>query len=131
MTQIDPTQLQVVPVNALTVPPEGPVTIPLLLDFTQFSSFQVDLSQFIQLNRVSRIQGIIIDNQDGAVGVVCEIAKLGLRIPSAAGLTTFSLLPTPNPGLLSFYGVGGGDPNAIVRINLTNYALETSQLYAQ
>lgn len=122
-TQINAAALQAISVNAVSVPPEGPVTIPLLLDFTVNSSFELDLQNFIAQNRITRVQGIFIDNLDGAAAVIVTEARTGIRIHCPTGDQVYAPLPSANPCTLLFAGFGG-DPNALVRVNLYNYPVE-------
>lgn len=127
MTQIDPSQLQFIPVDALSVPPEGPIGVPLQLDFTRNSSFILDLQNFTAQNKISMVQGIYMLNPStSSATILCVESRTGVTIPCPVGFGTYAPLPTANPSTLLFFGVG--DPNEICKVLLLNYPVEPAQL---
>lgn len=127
-TQINVATLRAIAVNAMRVPPEGPVAIPVDLDFTTNSEFEIDLQNFIALNRVSMIQGVYINNSEGAAVVIIEISSTKLRIPCTTAGYVFAPLPTSNPCTIRIFSPG--DPNGLVKVIFFNYPVEPSQLFA-
>lgn len=78
-------------------PCEGPKVVPIGCDFTQASSYLVDLKTLVQQNKISNVQALYVDNSDNAqpTTIIVNVQNQRIIIPafSQAYLMLLSNLP--------------------------------------
>jgi hypothetical protein len=103
-------------VQGLTVPPEGPRAIPLVLDFSATNEYDLNLQNMVQRNFVSQIQAIWFDNSNNGSSLTIKIPGLQ-NVIVGAGRQGYINVLCPNPPVLSFISGGG----ILVYVDLLNY----------
>lgn len=99
-------------------PCEGTKVVPLPLDFSTDTEFDLDLSLAVQQSKISMLQTLFIDLSDTASAMVVTIDPLGLKQTIVANGRTQGYYPvlSPNPPLITFVCASG----QIERIFLIN-----------
>lgn len=100
------------------VPCEGAMCIPLVLDFSSFAEFDLDLSQFEQQGRFSMVQSLFIDLSDTASAMVVVIDPAGVKQTIVANGNTqgYYTVLAPNPTKITFSCASG----QVERVHLVN-----------
>lgn len=100
---IDPKTLKVVVPHNQELPDEGPVSIPLILDFSgAVGTYTVDLLNLQQQGFISRVQCLYIDNADGSAPLTVTINGSNQRIVAPANTQGYYPVLCPNPAKLQF-----------------------------
>lgn len=104
----------------MTLPPEGPVSIPQYLDFSAVTAIDVDLSQLIDDGTVSFISGIYFDNSANAhdVTIKCRGTNQEIIIPASA--QGWYPVEVVNPPLFTFTQSAVG---ALLKILFFNFPI--------
>lgn len=114
---VDPKKLPVYTVQNLLVPKEGPRAIPLLLDFSLSQAYSLNLQNSEELQRVTMIQGVYIDNAASATNVTVSNPITGQSVTVAAGHQAFKSLFVPYPSQINFFSTSG----IVLKFQLTNF----------
>jgi hypothetical protein len=111
------------PVFNMTLPAEGPVSVPLNYDFAASQEYNVDLTELVNNGVISFVSGAWIDNQDNAeaVTLVCNATGMRVVIP-ANSQAWYSLLATNPPLFTLTTDAAGGD----MRILFVNFPVWNS-----
>lgn len=109
--------LQFVSVQDLTVDPKGPASIPVLLDWSQASQYNLDLSHFIQQQKVSLIQAVYIENGSGTQPLQIQIPGTRQTLQIPAGSEAYLMLIAANPLTMSFLSTDGANKSTIHLLN--------------
>jgi hypothetical protein len=107
----------------MTLPPEGPSAIPVVLNFTESDGEQeIDLTEAINNGLVSYISGVFVEAFDTTAGSLeIEINAIGQRIRVAANSFATFPLPVPNPPKFKARSIDGFD--GIARLHFVNFPL--------
>lgn len=98
-----------IPTKNALIPPEGPKTVPVTLDFVSNPSIDLDFSNMMQLGYISLIQGVYIDNSQGAAAVNCITIMSDQIISCPAGYQGyFPLLCPSNQAKFTLISTGNG-----------------------
>lgn len=104
----------------MTLPPEGPGVIPIVVDFDGITETEIDLSQLTDSGTISYVSGVQVDTLEGTAGAVrLECNATGQRIEAAFGGITIMPLFQPNPPKIIARAVDGY--TGIVRLHFTNF----------
>lgn len=103
--------------RTLGMPGEGPKLIPLNLDFTQNSTYTVDLSSLMTRNFISMIQSLYADNLDNTQPMTIQIDKSQQRMEIDAGDQCYRPVLVPNPALMTFSCPGGAANVTVLLLN--------------
>lgn len=109
--------LGVYPTTSYCAPPEGPRTIPLSLNFSQFDTWLLDLVLIRQQAKLTRCQGLFIDNSANtqALTIHTDLANQQVIVPAGwQGYSNILCNDTPN---LKFSSAGGSNAT----VHLTNF----------
>lgn len=88
-----------------TVPPEGPLSVPIRLDFTVDTTFSLDYTP--QQKAFSILQGIYIDNRANGSAIQLDVAGTGQTITCPANSQGYFTVLSTNPIKLTFTSLGG------------------------
>jgi hypothetical protein len=102
------------------IPPEGPVAIPLTLDFsiaTGLSQYTIDLSQQEWQNRISMVQSIFIDLSATGVALTLQDLNSGHTIVANAHTQGWYSILSPVPTRYQINCDGGANNVAIFLCN--------------
>ena len=119
MALLNQQQLPVVDVRNQLLPDEGPACIPLILDFTTNSTYDIDLSLFMDKGFLSIIQTMWIDTSNAGVPLTVTInngSQQTLKI--AKDTQGYYNVLVSNPASLSFSCPGGPSNLVIILINV-------------
>lgn len=105
-------------VMGATVPPEGPRTLAVGLDFTQASQYSLDLQNLQQRNFFSMLQGLFVDNSQNPASLTINFPNTGQNLIFEAGTQAYITTLCQNPAKLVF--ISSGDVSAVV-VYLLNY----------
>lgn len=106
----------------MTLPPEGPGAIPIVIDFDGISETEVDLTQLVNDGLISYVSGVqvdLLDIADGALQLECN--GTGQRLQASAGGITFLPLFLPNPPKISVRAIDG--LSGVVRLHFLNFPI--------
>lgn len=103
--------------RTLGMPGEGPKMVPVPTDFTLNDSYEVDLSNFVQMGRISMVQSIYVDNADGAVAITILVELGSQRLIVPAGEQAYLPILVPNPIKLTISSPGGASSAVVFLIN--------------
>lgn len=117
MPSVDTSQLSVQSVNAQMIPDEGPKSISVGLDFSLFSSYTLDLSNFIQRNRISMIQGVFMDNSGGGSTLEIDFSNTGQKMKIAPNRQGYRMVLCPNPANNITFTSTAGVPLTVILLN--------------
>jgi len=117
MQRINQQALTFQTVNCQTVPPEGPRTVPLILDFSQTSTYSLSLQNMMSRNFISMIQGIFVDNSANGSPIQINVPTTGQTLQVAPNRQAYLVLLCPNPVSLNFSSNGG----IAVNVTLLNF----------
>jgi hypothetical protein len=119
---IDSNSCNVQPMDrSLGMPGEGPKMVPLSTDFTLNDTYEVDLSNFVQMGRISMVQSIYVDNADGAVAITILVELGSQRLIVPAGQEAYLPILVPNPIKLTISSPGGA---ASAKVFLINFPIQ-------
>lgn len=105
------------------VPCEGPRTVPLTLDFSLADTYYVTTQQMTNLQRLSMIQAVYLDNAGQATPLICISPTTGQRVIMAPGKQGYRNMLCPNPGQLNFVSESG----AILKVQILNFPVIDSE----
>jgi hypothetical protein len=106
--------------RTMGMPEGGPKMIPLPLDFTARSDYELDLSNLMMRGFIDMIQTVYVDNLDGGVAVQIDVDTGRQRLDVAAGAQAYLPILVPNPAKLTFTSTGGA---ATVTVYLLNFPI--------
>lgn len=115
---ISQTQLSYISVLGLTVPPEGPRSVPLPLDFTKTNQYQLNLQNMVSRNFISMIQALWVDNSQNPATLTISLPQTGQNIIFEPGEQGYVNVLSPNPPIINFLSTGNV---AGVFVELLNY----------
>ena len=104
--QLDASGLSYYAVNGQMVAPEGPRSIPLLLDFTQTTDYEVNLQNQQARAFISMVQAVFVDNSANASPLTVTMPDSGQSIIVAPGHQGYYNVICPNPARISFSTTG-------------------------
>lgn len=104
----------------MTLPAEGPVTVPVNVDFAllNVTSNEIDLTQLINDKWVSFFSGAYIDNKDNPNDLRLLVNSTFQRIDWPAGKQGWVPLYIPNPPIIT---LSQGAPTGQVQIQFVNF----------
>lgn len=107
----------------MTLPPEGPGVIPIVVNFTEADEEQeIDLTQIVNDGVVSYISGVYIDTLQLNGGVFeLEIPVTGQRVRINESATGTMPLFVPNPPKLIARRISGIANESPVRLQFVNF----------
>jgi hypothetical protein len=103
-------------------PKEGPVTIPLNIDFTAQSSYQFDATYIQQKGYVSLLQSIYVDNSLANVPFIMQVATTNQIVKVPAYSEAYIPLPITNKLALNFSSGSG----LVIPVQLMNIAINAT-----
>jgi hypothetical protein len=115
--KLDQSQLRTVSINGQQVPCEGPRVVPVALDFSLTTEYDLQLQNFEARNFISMIQGLFIDNSLSASPLSIVFENSGQTIKIAPGHQAYKAVLCPNPAFISFLSEGGTS----VKVLLLNF----------
>ena len=122
MASVDTSQLNVQSVNAQMIPDEGAKSIAVGLDFSTQTSYTLDLSNFIQRNRISLIQGLFMDNSAGSTTL--EVSFPSTRSEHQNGTQSprvpYRAVPEPSQRYFVHFNVGSSLTVILLNFPVTN-----------
>ena len=104
------------------VPCEGAKVIPLLLDFSAFTEYDIDLSQLESQSRFSMLQTIFIDLSDTATALVVIVTDVLQQIVANGHTQGYYPILVPNPSKLQIQCLSG----QVERLHLINVPIAGS-----
>lgn len=104
-------------VNGQQVPPEGPRAVPLVLDFSLTTEYDLNLQNMESRNFITMIQSMFIDNSQSQVPFMVSFPNTGQTIQVAPNRQGYFQVLCPNPASMSFLSNGG----AVVKVQLLNF----------
>jgi hypothetical protein len=105
------------PVFNMTLPAEGPVSVPLNYDFAASQEYNVDLTELVNNGVISFVSGAWIDNQDNAEAVTLVCNATGMRIVIPANSQAWYSLLATNPPLFTLTTEAAGGDMRILFVN--------------
>ena len=99
---ISPTSLATVVTPNQLVPAEGPKVMPILLNFTNSTAFQLDLTLQEQQAYISMVQTVYIDASAATAEITLTIPGTGQVIKAKAGTQGYYPVLAPVPTRLEF-----------------------------
>lgn len=99
------------------IPREGPKCMPIQLLFSVAVQYDLDLTNIQQLNFMSMIQGIFIDNRANGSSITIFIPTSRQRITIEAAQQAYMPLLCPNPAKISFISSGAIDDVFVILMN--------------
>lgn len=121
MTRINQQNLVFQPMFNTLVPDEGPVGLPLNLDFSSDTTQSLDYQNMQQRGFISEIQGLWIDTNDAGGAITITVSVSGQRIIIPAHRQGFIALLVPNPPRFQFDCASGQ-----VKLIFTNFPVNTA-----
>jgi hypothetical protein len=118
MLNINTRQLAALGVSGLLAAPEGPRAVPISLDFSQSTEYDIDLQGYMSQTFISMVQAIFIDNSDNGSPLQVNIGNGGQVIQIAPNRQGYFMLLCPNPVVLIRFISQGGVP---VQVQLLNF----------
>lgn len=114
---INSNQLQVSQIRNQVVPSEGPKAVPVLLDFSNTDTWDVDVSQLQQLGFLSMVQSLYVDMALSDNPMVCSVNGIGQKLVFKPGTQGYYTILCPNPVKLEFKSTQGGVQIQVFLIN--------------
>lgn len=107
-----------IPVFNMTLPAEGPVTIPVARDMSAATESEIDLTQNVNDKWVSFLSGVYIDNSENTeeITLVVQGSKQSVNFPALKQGWVPLFVPNPPVFTLSQSAVGG-----TVRLQFVNF----------
>ena len=102
MSLINQNSLQVAVSQNQYIPDEGPKVLPLLLDFTQADTYNLDAESLMDRGFLSMVQTIFIDLKDSTVAFTVTINGTGQIVKAKAHTQGYYPILCPNPVKLQF-----------------------------
>lgn len=106
-TILNAEQLQQCPVQNQVVPAKGPKAIPIILDFSVDTEFQLDYSNVQAQGRFELLQGLFVDNSNNGSALTITIEGTAQRLIVPATSQAYLPVLCQNPVKLSFDSAGG------------------------
>jgi len=111
------------------LPPEGPKSIPVLLDFVNYNVQTLDLLLVEQTGFISMLQTIYIDAKDTDASITVTVGVTGQAIRVKGRTQGFYPLLCPKGKItLAFDGTGA---NALIPVQLLNSPIPAAQWVTQ
>lgn len=101
----------------MTLPSEGPMTIPLNFDMGAATDYEIDLTQIVETGVVSFITGAWIDNSLNGQILNIKCAGNGQEIKFPANKQGFMQLMLTNPPKLTLSQAAIGDNVKLIFVN--------------
>lgn len=115
---LDTTKLQYSTPNSQLVPQEGPIGVPLILDFSgAVTEYDLDMLLPVEQGRISMVQSIYIDLSNANANVSVTIRGTNQVITAKAGTQGYYPVSVPNPPYLIFTSQAN---NARIQVILYN-----------
>lgn len=108
MSLIDYNSLQVSLLQNQVVPPEGPRTVPIRLDFGNTGEIDVDLGQLQQRGFLNMVQTIFVDMNGAPNNLLINVNGTGQQIVCKVNTQGYYTILCPNPVKISFVSTQGG-----------------------
>jgi len=106
------------PVYNAEVPQEGPVAVPVTIDFTAATQYTLDLSQAVNLARISLFQTIFIDANGCTQNITVSIQGSNQDIVVKPNTQGYYPIVCPNPAVLVFTCTGGVARTRFILLNI-------------
>lgn len=116
-----------IPVYNVQVPAEGPLHIPLLLNFTANPSYFIDGKPVIDSGNFSMIQTIWIDAINATANVIVVISGINQTIIAKPGTQGYYPVLVPNPFHITISCASVSSPGALVTVSLINVPIAFGQ----
>lgn len=84
------------------IPKGGPKTIPLIIDFSGITEWEVDGSQVVERGKIEYIQALWIDNYSNANPLTVQMNLTNMRLVVPARSQGFYPVLMPNPPKFKF-----------------------------
>lgn len=107
-----------IPVFNMTLPAEGPITLPQNVDLQTDTEKELDLTQAINDKHISFIAGAWIDNSENAQDVTIQCSGTNQRIKFPASSQGWVAMHVTNPPK---FNISQAAPDGIVHILFTNF----------
>ena len=118
MANLDQTALQYQPVNNQEVPQEGPKAIPLKLDFSKATEYDLDLQNLQERGFIAMVQTIYIDNSAAASPTSAVFNTTNQNVTAAPATQGYYSVLCPNPPRMKFLNTSGADQVVVFLINV-------------
>lgn len=103
--------------GGICIPPEGPVAIPVILNFsTTVAEYVAELTLTEQNRKVSYIQGLYVDNSGNAAALDIYIQNSQQLVTVPPGYQGYVQLLVPNPPVIEFGSVVSSDTVVVVQL---------------
>lgn len=104
------------------VPKEGPLVVPNFVDFTAFTTYQLDLTYQQQGGRISMIQTLYVDNSNATVPLFITVATSGQTIKIPANSQAYVPLTVTNKLAVSLTS----SANLVIPVFVINVAMNAT-----
>ncbi len=106
---VNVSSLPFVNVTNRLVPCEGPIIMPVALDFSLAGavSYVINIQNVTDLGRMSMIQAVFLDNRNSAAPLTVFNPITQQLVSVGAGRQAYHNVLCPNPGTLIFASTGG------------------------
>jgi hypothetical protein len=102
----------------MSLPPEGPVSIPFTLDMATQTSHEIDLTEIVNRKVVSYISGFWVDNTNNSQDIFIEANGTFQKIKIPAGAQCWQQIMATNPPKFKVSQTGAGN---LVNIQFVNF----------
>lgn len=120
--------LRMVNVTEAVYPKEGPIAVPVTMDFSLADTYLVDLQNFMATGKISMVQALFIDASQSTVTVTVTIPSTGQSIIVKPYSQGYYPVISSNPAQFSFTAPGA---SPIINCYLLNYPIAGCQWFAQ
>ena len=104
-------------VNGQQVPAEGPRVVPVLLDFSIVTEYDLNIQNMQARNFISMVQSVFLDNSAGNTPFTVAIPGSGQKIIQSPGRQGYYQVLMPNPAQIVFSSQSG----SVLRAFLLNF----------
>jgi hypothetical protein len=105
--QISQNALAFLKVQGAKVPPEGPIAIPIPLDFTATTDYSLNLQNIISRGFISMVQAVFVDNSANSAAITLQFDNTSQNITLQAGEQAYLNVLCQNPAVMDFVSTGG------------------------
>jgi hypothetical protein len=106
------------PMVSQEVPDEGPIAVPLLINFASFGSYSLDMTLQVQQKKISMVQTLYIDLSAATADMTVTFPIGGQVIHAVKGTQGYYSVLCPNPPRMVFANSSGSDLVPVFLINV-------------
>ena len=118
MANLDQTSLQFQPVNNQEVPQEGPKAIPIKLDFSKATEYDLDLQNLQERGFIAMVQSIYVDASAATAATIVAFNSTNQNITAKAATQGYYSVLCPNPPKMKFINTSGSDQVVVFLLNV-------------